>query len=228
MHENPLSKVAPQLLVLSIAVVAWQIARRDVDVFSISSAVGAAILFILYRRRSRYAASFLFWTTLPIYPLYFGLVALGVIGEQPRLVVYGIAAAIWIAGALWLLRLRARYIAYVAASVSNDTNSRAALLVRCSDMRIDKTETAIIGSWVISDGGVRADNNVMRIEELRKSHLTEVARSPDGWETLFRDPSDDRLWELTYPTSEMHGGGPPALIVIPAEAAAKKYGLSRI
>lgn len=95
-------------------------------------------------------------------------------------------------------------------------------------MRIDTTETAIVGSFVVSDGRVRADDNVARIETLRRSHLIELARSPDGWETLFRDPSDGRLWELTYPMSEMHGGGPPALTVVSPEAAAKKYALYRI
>ena len=35
-----------------------------------------------------------------------------------------------------------------------------------------------------------------------------------------------RLWELTYPHSEMHGGGPPRLRVMTRQAAAAKYRVS--
>ena len=44
-----------------------------------------------------------------------------------------------------------------------------------------------------------------------------------GWETLYRDPRDGRLWELTYPQSEMHGGGPRRLHVLSRDEAAAKY-----
>jgi hypothetical protein len=45
-----------------------------------------------------------------------------------------------------------------------------------------------------------------------------------GWDVLYRDPNDGRLWELIYPQSEIHGGGPPQLISLTAEDAAQKYG----
>jgi hypothetical protein len=56
-------------------------------------------------------------------------------------------------------------------------------------------------------------------------HLVELARSPDGWATLFRDPADGRLWEHTYPESDLHGGGPPALQVISPDDARAAYGI---
>ena len=35
-----------------------------------------------------------------------------------------------------------------------------------------------------------------------------------GWETLYRDPDDGRFWKLTFPKGHLHGGGPPALILV--------------
>ena len=50
----------------------------------------------------------------------------------------------------------------------------------------------------------------------------------DGWECVFRDPRDDRLWELTYPESSVHGSGPRRLSVISADAARSKYPLTHV
>ena len=46
-----------------------------------------------------------------------------------------------------------------------------------------------------------------------------------GWDVLFRDPTDGRLWELIYPQSEPHGGGPPQLRCLTADEARQKYGV---
>ena len=62
-----------------------------------------------------------------------------------------------------------------------------------------------------------------RINELTQTYLTWVSVSENGWEKLYRDPVDLRLWELTYPQSEMRGGGPPMLRLLSLEEAQKKY-----
>ena len=90
-------------------------------------------------------------------------------------------------------------------------------------MLIQPEETEIIGHWHTSHGVVEADPAAKRIEQLIRIHLTKVASASGGWEALFKDPVDQRLWELSYPQSEVHGGGPPTLRVIPEEAARSKY-----
>ena len=45
-----------------------------------------------------------------------------------------------------------------------------------------------------------------------------------GWSALHFDPADGRLWELTFPESRLHGGGPPLLHVVSEEEAREKYG----
>jgi len=62
-----------------------------------------------------------------------------------------------------------------------------------------------------------------RIARLVDQHLRELARSPDGWSALYQDPRDNRLWELTYPQSELHGGGAPRLAVVSPADADSRY-----
>jgi hypothetical protein len=62
-----------------------------------------------------------------------------------------------------------------------------------------------------------------RVEWLVTSQLHRVATDPSGWNTLYEDPRDGRLWELTYPKSEMHGGGPPTLTVVAKDEARHRY-----
>lgn len=91
-------------------------------------------------------------------------------------------------------------------------------------MKILPREVEIVGDWIVVGGQVEGDPNCERIEELISKHLREIARTSGGWETLYLDPSDNRLWERSYPKGEMHGGGPPRLTCIPEDEARKKYG----
>lgn len=86
-------------------------------------------------------------------------------------------------------------------------------------------ETSITGSWVHENGAVKADDVCERIEYLKSSYLRRVGVSKEfgDWMVLYQDPEDMRYWALTYPQSEMHGGGPPALMNISKEEANSKY-----
>ena len=89
---------------------------------------------------------------------------------------------------------------------------------------IDPSKSSFVGRWLEKDAGVVGDENCQRIQLLISCHLTELARSHDGWSTLYRDPGDGRLWEHTYPQSHLHGGGPPALECITQAQAKATYG----
>jgi hypothetical protein len=64
-----------------------------------------------------------------------------------------------------------------------------------------------------------------RIRRLVETELQHIASSRDGWDRLYRDALDGRFWELSYPKSEMHGGGPPLLRVVGASYAAQHFAL---
>jgi hypothetical protein len=94
-------------------------------------------------------------------------------------------------------------------------------------MKLKPDEVEQVGKWVAVNGQLRADKTCERIQWLTTHHLRKVATSKQcgGWETLFEDPDDGRLWERTYPQSEMQGGGPPRLSVLSREQAKVKYQL---
>jgi hypothetical protein len=88
---------------------------------------------------------------------------------------------------------------------------------------LEPEETDLVGQWVASGNHIEADPVCARINRLVAESLERLGSDASGWNTLYRDPRDGRLWELTYPNSEMHGGGPPRLTVIAGPDAATKY-----
>ncbi|MHB0916117.1 MAG: Imm27 family immunity protein [Thermoleophilia bacterium] len=89
--------------------------------------------------------------------------------------------------------------------------------------RIGKEEIEIIGKWIEEHGDIRKDEVCERIEWLIDKSLKEIASDISGWDILYMDKEDGRYWELTYPDSEMQGGGPPKLSNVDIDFARKKY-----
>jgi len=84
-------------------------------------------------------------------------------------------------------------------------------------------ESVLLGNWTTEGRSVVPDDTSRRIDWLVRFRLERLAKDSSGWETLYRDPTDGRLWEHRYPQGEMHGGGPPQLRVISVNQAASKY-----
>ena len=85
-------------------------------------------------------------------------------------------------------------------------------------------EHDLVGNWVVANGRVVGDDVELRIRWLRQSSLQKIATANDGWDELFRDLRDGRLWEHTRPNSGMQGGGPSRLTLIDVKLAQAKYG----
>lgn len=90
--------------------------------------------------------------------------------------------------------------------------------------RLAANEKSLLGTWQEKQGKIVADPTCERIEWMIANHLVQLGADSSGWGELYRDPGDNRLWELTWPQSEMHGGGPPRLTCIVIDAARAKYG----
>ena len=90
-------------------------------------------------------------------------------------------------------------------------------------MQLLPDETYLTGHWEIRGNAVVADEACRRIKQLIAEQLNRIAVAGGGWEILYQDPADGRLWELTYPQGEMQGGGPPSLGVLSAGQARAKY-----
>lgn len=92
-------------------------------------------------------------------------------------------------------------------------------------MKLEPTEIALVGGWISAAGKLAPDDTSRRIETLTKDHLTEIGHDPSGWIVLYRDQSDNRLWELSYPESQSHGGGAPQLNLVSFDDAKRRYGI---
>ena len=90
-------------------------------------------------------------------------------------------------------------------------------------MKINSSETAIVGKWLLIDGKMTSDENEKRIDWLINNCLVKISVDWSGWEKLYQDTDDNRYWELTYPYGEMQGRGPKSLNVISHDQATEKY-----
>jgi len=50
-----------------------------------------------------------------------------------------------------------------------------------------------------------------------------VATDESGWDILYKEKSSNKYWELTYPNSEMHGGGEPLVSLLSLEDVKLKF-----
>lgn len=89
--------------------------------------------------------------------------------------------------------------------------------------RLSPEITELSGTWIMQGKTLIADRTCRRIERLIANSLEEIAVSTEGWEMLYKNPTDGRYWELTYPNSEGHEGGPLKLTVMSPEEAEFKY-----
>jgi hypothetical protein len=79
---------------------------------------------------------------------------------------------------------------------------------------INSNETLIEGQWLLNGQNIAEDENCKRIDWLVQNTLTKITHDESGWEILYQDKIDGRLWVHYYRNSEMQGGGPPALKLI--------------
>lgn len=113
-RSNPLTNTVLVLLLSEgWAVKRWLIDLRQPDLFGIIALIHAAVLTTLYLRKSPAAGTFLFYTVLPIYPLYFLMTKIG----YAKPIAPPVAAAmfaVWIAGSVVVWRERRSYDDYIA------------------------------------------------------------------------------------------------------------------
>ncbi len=65
--------------------------------------------------------------------------------------------------------------------------------------------------WVMSGSKVHAEGDAAEIDALLSTELVRLSGTDGDWRTLYRHRTTGKLWELSYPQSEMHGGGPRRL-----------------
>jgi len=74
-------------------------------------------------------------------------------------------------------------------------------------MELQPDEIVLTGNWIVEGGSVIADDVCRRIETLVDSQLERLGTDSSGWDTLYRDPRDGRLWKHIYPQSHCMEAG---------------------
>ncbi|MDZ7679051.1 MAG: Imm27 family immunity protein [Acidimicrobiales bacterium] len=59
-------------------------------------------------------------------------------------------------------------------------------------------------------------------QEMAK-HLRELVNDDLRWITVFIDDKTGQLWRMSFPHSEMHGGGPPLLEPVTREEVLQEF-----
>ena len=80
-----------------------------------------------------------------------------------------------------------------------------------NELSLRTEETLLQGQIVFQNGQVDFDETAKRIEYLIMSNLKKIKSDNSGWFILYLDEFDNRYWELSYPKSELQGGGAPKL-----------------
>jgi hypothetical protein len=75
--------------------------------------------------------------------------------------------------------------------------------------------------WILSDNGMTAAGDAAAIDELLGSWLKKIATDASGWRILYVHEDTQQFWELSYPASEMQGGGPRLLTCLAISTAAQ-------
>ncbi|QOY91146.1 Imm27 family immunity protein [Paludibaculum fermentans] len=100
----------------------------------------------------------------------------------------------------------------------------------------------LIGRWVLSGGEIVADEICEEIQRRISRYLQLVSSREGGWRILYQHRTDESYWdvwrqlfrtagsfncrpswELTYPESHLHGGGPPKLTRLSLEEVRQPY-----
>ncbi len=91
------------------------------------------------------------------------------------------------------------------------------------ELLVQSGESVLQGLWI--DLGSRMEKDVawQRIEWLVAEHFERLASADSGLESLYRDPTDGRLWELFPVRPELGEKSPLQLAVIDPQVAAERF-----
>ena len=116
MGKNPLTTTVI-IFAIGDAYTMWDaIVNGGVNVFTALAWLQGAVLIILYLKRSRYAGSYLFYSILPFFPVYFGLKALGLNPPPATWQVYLIVFIIYVVAVALLWKQKRDYERYLSTA----------------------------------------------------------------------------------------------------------------
>jgi hypothetical protein len=115
MNKNPLT-ITIIVFVIGDAYTVWEaITKGEVSVFTAAVWLQGIVLFVFYLKKSRLAGSYLFYSIIPIFPIYFGLKLMGLNPPPATSEIYIIAFLIYVVAIGLLWKQKRDYDRYIMA-----------------------------------------------------------------------------------------------------------------
>lgn len=89
--------------------------------------------------------------------------------------------------------------------------------------KLENNGTYLEGKIIFNNGKIELDKTGKRIEFLIRNDLIKIDSDSSGWFILYQDKNDKRYWELSYPNSDIQGGGNPVLKNVNYEDIIDRY-----
>lgn len=100
---------------------------------------------------------------------------------------------------------------------------------RCLGASATALESKLTERWIeeflLKGSTVVAIGDAAKIDAMLRDDLVKIRYEDEGWTTIYRHKTTGTFWKLTYPNSEMHGGGPRELIELSSLSAVPKADL---
>ncbi len=113
MNKNPLTTPIIVLGIGDAFTVMEAATQGKVEVFTAIAWLQGIVFLILYLKKSRFAGSYMFYSTLPFFPIYFGLKAIGLNPPPVSWEVGVIVFVIYVSAILFLWKLKREYDLYL-------------------------------------------------------------------------------------------------------------------
>ena len=118
MNDNPLTMTVIVFLICD-AYTAWEaLSSGSISLITILGWLQFAILIVLYIMKSRFAGTYLFFSIVPFFPVYFGLKALGLNPPPASGTTYIVAFVIFVFALITLWKQKRAYDRYYATVVA--------------------------------------------------------------------------------------------------------------
>ncbi|MGA7160838.1 MAG: hypothetical protein WBZ48_07540 [Bacteroidota bacterium] len=111
--KNPLQPFVIAALASIIYAVYEILFKHRYEPFTIIAGVLACVFIYLYQEKSKHAGQLMFFSTVPVYPLYFAGMALGLIKTPARTGVYYVMGSMYVVGVIIFWKAKIRYETYL-------------------------------------------------------------------------------------------------------------------
>jgi hypothetical protein len=122
MSGNPLKPIVFVSFLSSLYTLYQVLIQGIFQLFAIAAVITSSIFIFLYFKLPKYAGAFMFYSAIPVYPIYFLASAISLITPPSGIGIYLVLGVIYIVCIFVLWKLKNRYEAYLLDVQANTVN----------------------------------------------------------------------------------------------------------